>query len=117
MCKCNIWEKVKSEKPNNNISVSILAALIPANLVHLFWTVWLTVEQIKTGWKGGTGIEMLALAPWTLQLLTVPLLLLCVAYFVLSCYRKQRKRLLIGNIALFACLVAQIFMTDLFMFY
>ena len=108
---------MKNEKPINNLAVSMLAALIPANILHLFWTVWLTVEQLETGWDGGTGIEMLALAPFMLQLLTVPLLLLVIAYFVLSFYRKQKKYLLIANIVLFACLVAQIFVTDLFMFY
>ena len=108
---------MKTEKPINNLAVSLLAALIPANILHLFWTVWLTAEQIKTGWKGGTGIEMLALAPLMLQLLTLPLLLLSLVYFVLSFRRKQKKHLLIANIALFVCLVGQIFVTDLFMFY
>ena len=108
---------MRSEKPVNNFAVSMLAALIPANLVHLFWTVWLTLEQLETGWDGGTRIEMLALLPLLLQLLTLPLVLICVAYFVLSFFRAQKKHWLITNIVLFVCLVAQIFVTDLFMFF
>lgn len=108
---------MKTEKTLNNFAVSMVAALVPANLLHLGWTIWLTVEQIETGWDGGTRIEMLALMLWLLEVICLPVLLAGVVYFGMSFFRKQSKRLLIANIVLFACLVVQIGMTNLFLFY
>lgn len=95
----------------------MLAALIPANFLHLGWTYWLTAEQIKTGWGGGTGLEMMALALWMLEALCLPVLGLGIVYFILGFFRKQKKKMLVSNILLFAALVAQIVMTNLFLFF
>lgn len=108
---------MKTKKPMNTFAVSMVAALAPANLVHLGWTVWLTLEQIETGWGWGTGIEMLALALWMAELACLPVLLLGVIYFVASFFRQQKKGLLIANIGLFACLVLQIAVTNLFLYF
>ena len=101
----------------HDLSAVVLAALIPANFLHLGWTYWLAAEQIETGWGGGTGIEMLALALWMLEALCLPVLALGVIYFVLSCYRRQKKKMLVANIVLFTMLAAQIVVTNLFLFY
>ena len=108
---------MKPKKSINNLAVSVLAALVPANVLHLGWTVWLTMEQIETGWDGGTGIEMLALLLWLLELICVPVLLLGVIYLVMSFYRLQKKGMLMVNIALFVCLVVQIAITNLFLYF
>lgn len=105
------------KKSINNLAASLLAALIPANALHLGWTVWLAREQIKTGWGGGTGIEMMALALWLLEALCVPVLMLGLLYLVLSLTGWQKRGMLIINIALFAALVIQIVLTNLFLFY
>ena len=97
--------------------MSLLAALIPANLLHLGWTVRLTLEQIETGWDGGTGIEMLALLLWLLEALCLPVLVLGGIYLVMSCFRKQKRGLLAANICLFMGLLLQIVLTNLFMFF
>lgn len=107
---------MKMKKTMNSFAVIMVAALVPANLLHLGWTVWLTMEQIKTGWGGGTGIEMMALLLWLTELLCLLVLLLGMVYFVVSFFRQQKKGLLIANIALFVCLVAQIVVTNLFLF-
>lgn len=108
---------MKTEKNLNNFAVGIVAALAPANLLHLGWTIWLAIEQIETGWNGGTGIEMLALMLWLLEAICVPVLLVGVIYFAMSVFKQQSKRLLIANIVLFVCLVAQIVITNLFLLY
>jgi hypothetical protein len=105
------------KKPMRDLPAVVLAALIPANFLHLGWTYWLLDEQIETGWGGGTGLEMMALALWMLEALCVPVLALGVIYFVLSCYRRQKKKMLVSNIFLFAALAAQIVVTNLFLFY
>ena len=108
---------MKPKKSINNLAVSVLAALVPANVLHLGWTVWLTLEQIETGWDGGTGIEMLALLLWLLELVCVPVLLLGVIYLAMSVSRPQKKGMLMANIALFVCLVFQIAITNLFLYF
>lgn len=104
-------------KSMNNFAVCMVAALAPANFLHLGWTVWITAEQIKTGWGGGTGLEMMALLLWITQLLCVPVLLLGMIYFLVCFFRQQKKGLLIANTALFLCLAAQIAATNLFLFF
>lgn len=106
---------MKTKKTMNSFAASTVAALVPANAVHLGWTIWLTVEQIETGW--GTRIEMLALVLWLTELLCLPVLLLGVIYFVTGFFRQQKKGMLIANIVLFVCLVAQISLTNLFLYF
>lgn len=108
---------MKPKKRMEVLPVLLVAALSVANLLHLLWTVWLTIEQIKTGWNGGTGMEMLALLPWMLELLCMPVILAAVIYLVLSFYRRQSKGLLVANSSLFALLLLQIGLTNLFLFY
>ena len=108
---------MKPKKTLNNLAVSVLAALVPATVLHLGWTVWLTLEQIETGWDGGTGIEMLALLLWLLELACVPVLLLGAIYLAMSFSRQQKKGMLLANIGLFVCLVVQIAITNLFLYF
>lgn len=43
---------MKTKKSMDSFAISMVAALAPANVVHLGWTVWLTAEQLQTGWGG-----------------------------------------------------------------
>lgn len=108
---------MKTKKSMDSFAISMVAALAPANVVHLGWTVWLTAEQLQTGWGGGTGIEMLALMLWLTELLCLPVLILGVAYFVTGFFRRQKRGLLIANILLFVLLIGQIAVTNLFLYY
>lgn len=108
---------VKPKKKMDTFAVVMLVALCQANLCFVLWTVWLTLEQIRTGWGGGTGMEMLALLPWMTELACVPVLLAGVVYGILSFFRKQNKGLLIANILLFVALLTQIVLINLFLFY
>ena len=108
---------MKPKKKMDTFATVMLVAFSQANLLMLIWTIWLTAEQIRTGWGWGTGIEMLAIALWMAELLCLPVLLAGLVYAVMCFYRKQSRGLLIANIALFVCLVAQIAVTNLFLFY
>lgn len=94
----------------------LLVALSWVNLLHLLWTVWLTVEQTKTGWGYGTDMEMLALLPWMTELLSAPVLLAGVVYGIISIFFRHEKRLMVTNALLFALAAAQIGLTNLFLF-
>ena len=108
---------VKSRKKMDTFAVVMLVALCQADLWLVLWTLWLTLEQIETGWGGGTGMEMLALIPWMAELASVPVLIAGVVYGVMSFFRKQNKGLLIANIILFVALLTQIVLINLFLFY
>ena len=95
----------------------LLTALSAVNLLHLIWTVWLTVEQIQTGWGYGTNMEMLALLPWAVEFLCAPVLIAAVVYGVLSIFFPHEKRMMVMNAVLFCCAVLQFGLTNLFLFY
>lgn len=108
---------MRREKSMNAFAVCLVAGLVIANALHLGWTVWLTAEQIQTGWRGGTGLEMMALLLWLMELLCAPVLLTGIVYLVMSFFRQQKKSLRIANLALLFGLVIQIVTTNLFLFY
>ena len=88
-----------------------------SNIANAPWTIWLTAEQIDTGWKGGTGIEMLALLPFTSYVFTIPVIIGVLLYFTLHVFKGSDRTIFITNIALLLLLVSQIAITILFMFY
>ena len=101
----------------NVFGIVLIVALAWANLLHIFWTVWLTLEQIKTGWGGGTGMEMLFLAPWFIEVLTFPVLLAEIVYLALSTRWQTVRGVKIANIILFVLMMVQIGLTHLFVMY
>lgn len=91
--------------------------LFLANSLHILWTYWLTVEQIETGWGYSTNLEMMALLPWMLELLSIPLIIAEVVYLVMSYFKRHHMAVFISNIALFGLLIMQYVLTNLFLFY
>lgn len=104
-------------KSCNVFGIILIVALVWANLLHILWTVWLTLEQIETGWGGGTGIEMLFLAPWLIEVLSFPVLLAEIVYFALSARWTTARGIKIANIILFVLMMVQIGLTHLFVMY
>ncbi len=93
---------------------TVLLAL--ANSCHLPFTLWLTLEQIRTGWGGGTGIEMAALLPILFQMLSVPVLLSALVFFILPTRRRAPRGLTVATAALFFALLVQYGLFHLFAF-
>lgn len=95
----------------SNILTPLLALV---NVSHLLWTVWLTAEQFETGWGYGTGISTLGIVPLMTQMLSVPVLLAAVLFFILACFKRQPKRVLIADVCLFAAALLQFGLFHLF---
>ena len=95
----------------------LVIGLIVANVASLLFTVDLTIEQLGSSWGDGTRIEMLALVPWMIELASIPLLVAEAAYLILHVWFASHRGLLIANGALYALLIAQFVLTNLFMFY
>jgi hypothetical protein len=85
--------------------VTLLLSLV--NLSHVLWTWWLVSEQIKTGWGYGTNIFTLGLVPMVIQRLSIPVLLAALLFFVLACFNRHRKSILIVNLCLFVASLLQ----------
>jgi hypothetical protein len=95
------------ESKTTILGILLLPALGLVNLSHLLWTIWLTVEQIETGWGYGTGISTLGIVPLMTQMFSAPALLAAILFFILACFHHHRKGVLIANICLFLSALLQ----------
>lgn len=98
-------------------AVLLLIFLIPVNLAHLPFTVWLVTEQIETGWGYGTNIEMMVLLPWMIQALSVLVLLGALIYEIIAWKKQYRAGLRRAALLLAAVALLQFILTDVFLFY
>ena len=103
----------------------LLCVLGITNLVNLPWFVWLTIEQIETGWGFSTNMEMLALLPLGIEFLSLPVILLATIYVVLSLVpaikqnylnseRPDNRKMFKANLILLIVLCLQIVITNVF---
>lgn len=106
--------------PSKKLTVYGIVAIVLsslANLLHPFWVLWLTMEQIKTGWGYGTNMEMLALMPIFGILLSIPAILAAVVYVFLHVRWRSAKGIWIASLTLLGTLLLQIGLIWLFLFY
>ncbi len=95
----------------------IIAPMLLVNIANAFWTLWLTIEQIATGWGFATNLELGVLYPWMFEAISLPFILLCLVFLIISFFKKPQKWILITNIVLFTLAVLQIGLTNLFIWY
>lgn len=97
------------------IIVTVFSAM--ANLLHLPWFIHILAEQVKTGWGGGTNIELAVLYPWMIEFLSIPILLGGIALFIASFFRRPKLGLLISSTALTLLLTVQFVLLNLFIIF
>ena len=109
---------MKKRRSGSVFGIVMIVALAWSNLLHLPWSIWLVWEQIETGLGAGTGMEMLALALLTVELLSLPALLAETVFLVLYGFREHSVRgIRCANICLFAGALLQFGLTNLFLRY
>ena len=74
------------------------------------------MEQIKTGWGYGTNLELGVLWPWLIELLCLPVVITEIVYFIINTFKRSSTKVTIANMGLFSLLIAQYFLTNLFIF-
>ena len=74
------------------------------------------LEQIKTGWGGGTNIEMGTTAMWLIQAITLIPWLASFVLIIVSVLHNDLKSKIITNIVLISLTILFIVLADLFMF-
>lgn len=103
----------------NSVGMNILGGVtfgcsIVANITQLLWTVWLTIEQIQTGWGFPTQMEMFVLVVWLTQILCIPALILGSVYLLLHIKKRSAKWLFVSNATLLATLAVQYILINVF---
>ncbi len=66
--------------PHTVFGIITFISLLLADLLHGIWTVWIVIEQVKTGWGYGTDMDILALVPWIVELVCLPAVILGIIY-------------------------------------
>ena len=77
-------EVFMNNKKINIFSIIMIILLVLINLAHLLWTVWLTIEQVKTGFGFGTNMELGVLYPWLTEILSYPVIITEIIYIIIS---------------------------------
>ena len=59
------------------ITVAIILAIIFVfiNIIHIYWPIHLILEDIQKGAMVGTDIELGALIPWMIEIISIPFVL------------------------------------------
>lgn len=105
---------VKKSNAATVFGIIVTALSVVANTVHLPWLIWLSVEQIQTGWGFGTWMELAILWPWMIEFILSPILIAGVAFLIVSVFRRPKRGLLISSAVLTGLLFLQFFLLNLF---
>lgn len=108
---------MKSNKRMTDCGILLIVLQAFANAIQLLFTVWLTVEQIETGWGFTTHMEMMVLLPFMLELLCAPVVILGIAYGILCIFYKTKPSVRNANLILLGALILQYALTHLFIWF
>lgn len=77
---------------NKTLRDVLNSALLLGNIINLFWSVWLTLEQINTYWTYGTSLEIGVLYPYICQIVFFPFVLVTsiIIIIIISFFNKKR---------------------------
>jgi hypothetical protein len=111
-------EKGKVYSPNNKGYCIVCSFLmLVSNIVLIFWTIALSIEQIETGWGYTTDLELLVLVPFILSILTIPIIIMELVFLPLSYFFRVTRQQFLFNVITFFALILQIILINLFIFY
>lgn len=88
-----------------------------ADFLQIFWLIWLTIEQFKTGFGYGTNMEILALVPMLMNALALPVAVLGVIYCAVGARGRARRAVYFTAISLLSTLLLQVGLIQLFIWY
>lgn len=76
----------------------------------------LLYEKISLGFGSGTQIEMFALVVWTVNIITIPPIIVGATLSIISAVKKDAGRTVALNFSLISLTLIEIFLSTLFMF-
>ncbi len=108
---------MKENKYMNLFSVLLIIGLVLSNLLNIIWTIHLCLEQFSTGFGYGTNMEIGVLYPWICEIICLPVVIGAIVYLIFAFLKKAKNPLLMANAFLFATLILQYALTNLFIWY
>lgn len=85
-------------------TIILLISFIWFSIIHLPFLYYLIREDIVAGTVKGTGIEMLAIIPWIIEIISIPVILGQIIYIII--FRKKINNK--ANIIFFILYIIQI---------
>ncbi len=104
------------EKKSNLAGIIAIALSLLCFIANFLLFLPILCEKIKTGFGFGTRIEMLGLTVWSVNILTVPFILVSVILAIISAVEKDAKLKPVLSFSLIAFTIVEIFLSTLFMF-
>jgi|GEM_PF-3092156 len=108
---------MKRSEVMSALGIVVIIMLSLVNVSHSIWTVWLVLEQIKTGWGMSTEMEMFVLWPWTVELFCSPVLLGGIVHSIVAIFKRPKKGIFIAELILLGLAFAQYGITNLFIWF
>lgn len=97
--------------PLDIIALILNAVALVPNLAILLP---LLIEQAETGWGFPTKFEMLVLAFWLCQVLTIPFIIVTAGYTIFCLIKRKFSKLFYINIAIIATTLASLVLSIVF---
>ncbi len=98
-------------------NIIVIFLLLIGNLMHLYFTYYLTSEQLNTYWGFGSMIELGALYVWIVELLCLPIIVLTGIYFICCSVKNVGISYILPASFILGILILQFFFSNLFMYY
>lgn len=104
------------EKKSSLAGIIAIALSLLCFIANFLLFLPILCEKIKTGFGFGTHIEMLGLTVWSVNILTVPFILVSLILAIISAVEKDAKWKTVLSFSLIAFTIVEIFLSTLFMF-
>ena len=88
-------------QPLKTFAIILAVLFVILNILYFIWPTWLILEDIRNGTVEGTGIEMMVLLPYFLEILSIPVIIGEIVYIVFSIKSKYVFQIALFNILLF----------------
>lgn len=89
------------------VGLILFIAFLGLNILHIFGPSYLILEDIKNGYVAGTGMEMMFLYPFIIELVSIPVIFIELIYFII--FRKV-KYFDKANFIVFIIYIIQVFL-------
>lgn len=100
-------------QPLKTFAIILAVLFVILNMLYFIWPTFLIIEDIRSGTVEGTGIEMLVLVPYLLELLSIPVVIGEIINIIFSI---KNKYINIFNVVAFSLYITQVVLFNILLF-
>lgn len=100
-------------QPLKTFAIILAILFVILNMLYFIWPTFLIIEDIRSGTVEGTGIEMLVLVPYLLELLSIPVVIGEIINIIFSI---KNKYINIFNVVAFSLYITQVVLFNILLF-